>query len=146
MTDRTAIARWCNSFSRAFWCRSPQTKGCGEGTDPCLECTLILRSALATLSGSACNNWKRWCAVRENFWLYCGNTPEGPCFLRVELPQPLLDLSNRQPEAKTICLWRKLYPMGTQRLKHLSDVINLFFKCFFCRLWCHQCTGYICPI
>ena len=38
--------------------------------------------------------------------------------------------SNWQPEAKTICLWRKLYPMGTQMLKHLSDVINLFFKCF----------------
>ena len=38
--------------------------------------------------------------------------------------------SNWQPEAKTICLWRKLYPMGTQMLKHLSDVINLFLKCF----------------
>ena len=29
----TALARWSNSFSRAFWCHSPQTKGCGEGTD-----------------------------------------------------------------------------------------------------------------
>lgn len=38
--------------------------------------------------------------------------------------------SNWQHEEKTICLWRKLYPMGTQMLKHLSDVINLFFKCF----------------
>lgn len=38
--------------------------------------------------------------------------------------------SNWQPEAKTICLWRKLYPMGTQMLKHLSDVINLFLKYF----------------
>ena len=94
------------------------------------ECTLILRTSLATLSGSACNNWKSWCAVREKFWLYCGNTPECPCFPRVELPHPLLDLSNRQPEAKAICLWSKLYPMGTQMLKHSLDVISLFFKCF----------------